>query len=259
MLYLTSPRKLRSSLIHSKVRYSMGESFRTEVWTNEVLVDTWEAVRRRNPDQPWLHMKDLYGRHEGETLLILGSGPSLNRLPADTARKVTTLAINRAILPFPARYWLCHDRDAWSENKDAENAVRAAGIFSIQLYDLLSGVPCTLIEADGMPHRWRDPLTRPLYWNETTLGWAIHLAIRMGAKRIYTVGTELSDQGQYDGFVQKGRSRTWQADQHRGVRERMTEMFLPENHKLWKDRDVEILDCSGGALPVPKASIEEIA
>ena len=109
-------------------------------------------------------------------------------------------------------------------------------------------MPAYAVEVAGDPGRWPEG-NRPLYWNEITLGWCIHLAIRMGAKRIVTIGTDLTT-GYPDGFIQTGRSKDWQLAQHIGCRERTIEMFR---------KDVEILDASGGAMPCPKVKLEDVA
>lgn len=256
MLYIVKKSLVDDPRIRGMLRPEIGETHENNVWSNEVRVDTWKAVSRRNPGHPWRHVKELYGRHDGETLVVAGAGPSLLALRGKSRHAV--LAINRAILEVPAKYWLVHDRDCYLAWKDHPNAKAATKILCIQLYDILKAEPAFLVEVNGMPERWRVVEDRPLYWNECTLGWGLHLAIRMGAKRVCTIGTELSLEGQFDGFVQPGHDRHWQMSQHAGVRERMLEMFTPQEVPHWRDREVEIVDASGGELPVPKVSVDEI-
>ncbi len=78
----------------------------------------------------------------------------------------------------------------------------------------------------------------------------------MGAKRIVTVGTDLSV-GYADGFLQPGKDQDWITAQHIGTRERTREMFLKDKAQ-WYERDVEILDASGGAMPVPQVKLEDV-
>jgi hypothetical protein len=202
-------------------------------------------------------MRELYGRHEGETIIITGSGPSLAGAAETLAKsKRTIMSINRSIKSVPATYFLAHDPDALLELKDHPNTQRAQKIVSCQVMEHAPGMELYGIEASGKPSRW--PLSsRPLYWNEITLGWAIHLAIRMGAARIVTIGTDLSV-GYSDGFVQPGKDKDWLLAQHIGTRERTIEMFERDKSE-WYERPVEILDASMGAMPVPKVKLEEIA
>lgn len=254
MFILTTEKKLRSPRLLQ--RLSEGDTWQENIWPNTFICDVWDETVKRYPGHPWKHMRELYGRHEGETIIITGSGPSIDAaLPILQATKHPIMAINRSIKKVPARYLLCHDQDAILELKDHPNAKKAEKIVCVQLLQYLQGFPCYAIEAAGSPSRW--PIQhRPLYWNEITLGWAIHLGIRMGAKRIVTIGTDLSF-GYADGFVQPGRDKDWLDAQHLGSRERTLEMFLKDKAE-WYERPVEILDASGGAMPCQKVRLEDV-
>jgi hypothetical protein len=90
-----------------------GDTWQENIWPNTFICDTWEETVKRHPGQPWKHMKELYGRHEGETIIITGSGPSLDQaLPALHQTTHPILSINRSVMKVPARYLCCHDKDA---------------------------------------------------------------------------------------------------------------------------------------------------
>lgn len=254
MFILTTEKKL-----HSKRLLSMldeGDTWEENIWPNTVRPDDWASIIARNPPQPWTHMSALYGRHAGETIIITGSGPSLTgAVEALGKTKHPIMAINRSVKVVPARYLLCHDKDAILELKDHPNAQKAEKIISCQIMEFVPGLPLYGIEANGTPTRWPEG-KRPLYWNEITLGWAIHLAIRMGAARIVTIGCDLSS-GYVDGFVQAGHDHDWLKAQHLGTRERTLEMFQKDKH-LWYERPVEILDASGGLMPCPKVKLGDV-
>jgi len=253
MFYIVNPKKLGSKKLRLLLRE--GDTVEHDVWPNLIRIDSWERVNSRHPGNPWKHMSDLYGKHEGETVLITGSGPSLKDCPVRPP--VTTLAINRSIRRIQADYWLSHDADCYLDAKDHPHAQAAKKVFSISMHETLKGVPCTMIESNWRPERWKDPKTRPLYWNETTLGWAITLAMRMGAKRIVTIGTDLSSAGYWDGYLQPGKDKAWLSSQHYGVASRMKEMLSDDERPHWMDRPVEIVDSSFGAMPVPKLKLED--
>lgn len=49
-------------------------------------------------------MKHLRDRHKGETCLVIGNGPSLNKIPLDFLRKYTSFGSNRIYLRFLPNY-----------------------------------------------------------------------------------------------------------------------------------------------------------
>lgn len=254
MLYLVKPSLLKDPRILAMVK-ARGDDPETNLFSTQSRVDSWYAVNQRCPGQPWKHMRELYGRHTGATILITGSGPSvktLGKIPKDWV----VMSINRSVtVPERVDYWCACDIDAVTQVEPSPSITR---VFGIQTYDRMKGKPFYAVEFNGAPMRWKNPETRPLYWNETTLGWVLHLAIRMGAARIITIGTELSMEGQFDGFVQKGMKKDWQIAQHLGVRDRMIGMFKPEEKLQWYERPCEILDASNGALPVPKVRLDDV-
>lgn len=254
MLYLVKPSLLKDPRILAMVKAN-GDDPETNLFSSQSRVDSWYAVNQRCPGQPWKHSRELYGKHTGATILITGSGPSvktLGKIPKDWV----VMSVNRSVtIPERVDYWCACDIEAISQVEPASTVTR---VFGIQTYDHMKGKPFYAVEFNGEPLRWKNPETRPLYWNETTLGWVIHLAIRMGAARIITIGTELSASGQFDGFVQPGKTKDWQVAQHLGVRDRMLGMFTAEEKLQWYERPVEMLDASNGYLPIPKVRLADV-
>lgn len=252
MLYLVKPELVNSPRIRAMAKAN-GDDPETSIFGPTVRVDSWEAIQKREPGQPWKHMSELYGTATGKTILITGSGPSvkeLKEIPDDWI----VMAVNRSWRACPrVDYWCITDRESIKENADAPESMKK--VASIQLYTWLKGKDAYMVSFAGDPLRWPEG-KRPLYWNETTLGWVIHLAIRMGADRIITIGTELSEDGQFDGFIPGAGNRAWQVAQHRGVRERMLEMFSKDAAQ-WLERPVWMQDASNGALPIEKVRIED--
>lgn len=254
MIYITTKGKVNDPRFRVMPRPQDGETWDDSVWTNEVRIDTWKAVMRRNPTQPWKHMNELYDTLGGRTVLILGTGKSLNDLP-EIPKDVVTFAVNRAVRKVKPDYWCFHDIDTLAQNMDHENAAGAKWVSSIQLYSYLKERPAYLVEVNGEPKRWGNPLQRPLYWAESTTGWAIHLALRMGAGKVVMYGHDYPGAGHYDSYVQPGRDTTWQLGQHFGVMERIFEMFREQDQ--WYERPVELIDATpNGFLPMKKLSLE---
>lgn len=252
MFYLVKKNKVNHP--HTLARLAGVETYHDNIVSDVVRVDCWKAVTRRVPNQPWKHMKELYGTLQGKTAFLCGSGPSLKEMPEKANHPV--FAVNRSIRHIKADYWCLTDLDAYESSKDHPHAKAAMLVCNIQLYEKLNGVPCYMIENAGDPWRWKEG-ERPLYYNETTTGWAIHLAMRMGVDRLVMIGNDGPGGGMFDGHIQDGRDRNWQLDQHYGVMERMLQMFHPDEREKWNDRPMEIIDASGGYLPVKKGRLRD--
>lgn len=255
MFYVVKRKNLRNPKILSMVDPKRGETWDTHVFSEVVRVDGWKRIQNRCPGEPWRHMRELYGTLDGKTVLISGSGHTLTECPKKVG--IPSFAVNRSIRHLKADYWCVSDKEAYLTNKDHPNAKTATIIANCQLYESLGGVPCFMVEMNPDPWRWPNAEDRPLYWNETTTGWAIHLALRMGAARAVLIGQDAPGRGMYDGHLQEGRDFNWQLDQHYGVMERMLQMFSPSETEKWMERPFEVLDASGGYLPCKKVKLAD--
>ena len=239
----------------SKMEQYAGHGF--EVWSDHIIDASYAGLIRDYGEIPQKGMRDLYGKYKGETVFVCGSGPSLASCPEKLPGP--TIAINRAITKVKADYWGFVDMEAWRLYGQHENAKGAAKLFGSGLYIMLKDVaPAYLIEACGSPNRYERADNRPLYFNCNTFSWVIHLAIKMGAKRIVTIGCEFSLTPYFDGFMPQG----YEVDRKQeGLmligRDRMLEMFGADMCQ-WYDPSVELLDASGGALPIPKVKLEDV-
>lgn len=225
-----------------------------EVWTDTVVSATYAAWKKRKPDNPFMDMRSLYGAARGRTVFVCGSGPGVLRGPVKYPS--ISIAVNRAIKRVDADYWAFGDAKPYREYRDHPHGRTATKIMGAGLGLLFPDVRAYLSEAEGTPMRYKDPRRRPLYWNQQTFSWVVHLAIRMGARRIVCVGCEFSLTPYFDGSL-NGKSE----DHHRGVmfinRERVSEMFTTDRGQ-WDERPGEILDASDGFLPVPKVDLKGV-
>lgn len=211
-------------------------------------------IRHKYPDRGYVHHRALYGTASG-ACLILGYGPSRSSFVVDKV-DIPVFAINRAVDVCPdADYWCAHDIEtvkshAWLRPAGSTLVTQGASAILPGFMEASDGFRVVVIDAEPDPSRWPYE-TRPLYWNETTFGWVIHLAIRMGFTEIFTLGVDLS----LGGYKNPTMDDTELRRQHVGVRERTLRMFEPEEKKLWYDAPARIIDLSGGLLPVEKATL----
>lgn len=212
--------------------------------------------KAKYPERGYQHQKELYGTKNGQECLILGYGPSRTKYP-EIGFKGDVFAINRAVDIAPdAAYWCAHEQNVINSHSKFRKAgstliTQGVNVRYTDLYENTKHFNVVLIEAEPNPLRWKEG-ERPLYWNETTFGWALHLAIRMGYSRIYTLGIDCT-QGYGHGVHNPFMDDEELHRQHQGVKERTIDMFNdPEEKAKWYEREVEILDLSGGNLPVPK-------
>lgn len=226
-----------------------------EIWTDVHLRASYAGVKKLYPNSNFRDMHDLYGKFKGETVFICGAGPSINACPEVLPGPV--FAINRAIKKVKADYWCFSDVKATRDSGDHKNTKTAMWAFCAAMHIFFKDVPGYLIEANSRPMDHLIEADRPLYFNGATFSWVLHLAVKSGAKRIVIVGCEFSLDGYFDGtailpFSGQLNSRIVSET----ARLRVDDMF-GEDKTQWSDPNVEILDASGGYLPVPKTRLED--
>jgi len=207
------------------------------------------------PERGYIYHGDLSNTQSGPCT-ILGYGPS--RLKFNRSKFAgPVFAINRSIEVCPdAEYWCCHDRDVIEEfahTRPKGSYVLTQGCQGRypSFEEATKGMKVVMVDAEANPSRWPMPDSKPLYWNETTFGWALHLAIRMGFTTINTIGIDLS----LGGYKHPKMDDEELKRQHEGVRERILRMFEPSERLEWYDRPARLVDYSGGLLPVEKATL----
>lgn len=224
------------------------------------LNDKVDFVLKSFPNDGFISFRSLYGTAVGRTAWLIGYGPSWS-LGSTKKLDGDIFVINRAIRGYPnATYWACHDIDAIPECMDSKGPgtkiiTQAGNIYCTTAWPHRDTI---LIETDRNPERWLLPEKRPLYFNQTTLGWLLDLAVKMGYSRINLLGTDDHTTWEYVSpkFDEKELRR-----QHVGCRERMLEMFVSDE-KQWRDRPVVIADYSNGSLSnlpnIVRGNLEDI-
>jgi hypothetical protein len=226
-----------------------------EIWSNVMIRASYEGIKKQRPDAPFKNMRDMFGRHKGETVFVCGSGPSMKVCPG--ALPGPTFAINRAVKQVKADYWCFSDMKAIRDSGEHMNAKTATWAFPSAMHVFLKDVPGYLIEAVGNPSDYKIKEQRPLYFSGATFSWVLHWAVTSGAKRVITVGCEFSMDGYFDGtpilpFSGQLNNRIVSET----ARLRVDDMF-GEDRGHWFDPNVELLDASGGYLPIPKTKLED--
>lgn len=197
--------------------------------------------------------KELFDTRSG-ACLIVGMGPSRNLLH-NYDIDIPTICINKAATEFRCDYWAIHDWDgvlAWHD-KTMNKAPMLTYCYHVDKPDLPKlGREVFFYEIYSDPQLHRR---KPIYWSETTLGCALDLAIRMGFRTIYTIGTDLTEGGYDNPYFKPEELKI----EHRMVRRKIEHMFSAEELPKWKPADVRIIDLSGGHMPTEKASLDGVS
>lgn len=219
----------------------------TQITPHQMVNCKVDYIIKKYPQYNVTSFRDLYRTKRGRTAWLIAYGPSWDKLVGHEP-KDDTFVINRAIVGYPnATYWAAHDcavipECLASKSKDTTIITFAANVFSEVEWPRNGSV---VIEADPNPERWLLPEKRPLYYNQTTFGWLLHLIVMMGYDRVNLLGTDDHTTTEYKHpvFDEKELRR-----QHVGVRERILEMFSPAVQPSWRVRDIKIVDYSEGSL-----------
>lgn len=213
----------------------------------EITNASVDKMIEKYPELPLVSFRDFIGTRSGPCL-ILGYGPSRSKMPVSAGMPV--FALNRAIEPYPsAEFWCVHDLPYLVKNVDKivprRTLITQSG--AIYIAPEVATERTILIEAVDDPSRYKKQVK--LIWNQTTLGWTIHLAMLMGFDPIYTLGCDLTDGG-YESAEYDDKEL---CRQHVGVRERMVGMFA--NKHKWYNGKTRIIDLSGGNMPCEKGEL----
>lgn len=245
---ITKPKHMNSPLIREM------KANGAEVWSDRHIRASYEGLKTLVPGNKFKDMRSLYGKHPGETVFVCGSGPSLAKAP--TKFPGPTFAINRAITYVNADYWCFSDMLPSTRHGAHENAKAAAWAFASCMHVYFKDTPGYLIEANANPKSYQNEAVRPLYFNGATFSWALHWAMKTGAKRVILVGCDFSVGPHFDGTPMLDTGDMQSRIVAEVARLRMDDMFGPDRDQ-WFDPSVELLDASEGYLPIPKTRLED--
>lgn len=201
--------------------------------------------------------RDTYGTKSGPCV-ILGMGESRHKADGREFR-YPVFAINRAITEFPkADYWCVQDYEALKQYGERAGKVSNATLVTYSAHfhkpewSCVNSFKKIIVEIFPDPRRHKR---RPLFWNESTVGWAVDLAIRMGYGPIYFLGIDRS----VGAYTNPDWSHEELVIQHTYLQERMLSMFNSFWYPAWNPDGVEVVDVSENTyIPIKSESVENI-
>ncbi len=130
---------------------------------------------------------DFKGLHQGKSVFILASGPSLGTLDLTPLGRRIVIGLNRSSLVFPDTHYHCTmDERLFHEYEDVLRKTRY--LFTLQ--DRPFGIPIKLLGSEAFSRE----LTEGIYSGYTVAYFALQVAVYMGFTRIYYVGLDLKHQ-----------------------------------------------------------------
>lgn len=137
-------------------------------------------------------------RHDGETIIVLGNGPSLKAFDFGRLDGFTTIGVNRIPEIFDPNYLVFLDSETWQHNKQLIIDSKATGKYC----------PDT-IETGGTCKQFKrywpqilDPIIaddwdKGLFFGYTSIMPAINLAYLMKASKVVLLGVDMHDDSHY--------------------------------------------------------------
>lgn len=130
---------------------------------------------------------DFKNLHEGKSVFILASGPSLAKANLEPLRRRIVIGLNRSSLIYPDTHYHCTmDERLFHEYEEVLKKSR----YMFTLENRPFGIPIKLLGSEGFS---RD-LTQGVYSGYTVSYLALQLAVYMGFKRVFYVGLDLKHQ-----------------------------------------------------------------
>lgn len=166
----------------------------------------WLAARGLLMTENHRRLEALRNRHAGQRAIVMGSGPSLNRMDLRPLRHEITFGSNAIYLleerlGFLPTYLTVEDPLPAEDNAKELNALRGTTkIFAHDLAHCLRSDPNTVYvffdryrvgdEDPGFPFFSMDALRR-VYWGGTVAYMSLQLAYYMGIREVYLIGIDL--------------------------------------------------------------------
>lgn len=141
------------------------------------------------------------GRHKGETIIVLGNGPSLRDFDFQKIASRTTIGVNRINRIFNPDYVLFLDKEAWGHYGGGIQAGRPKEIFCpnairnhVPHFVTLFGKFEPIVVGDILSHDF----DAGLFWGYTSILPAINLAYVFGAHKVVMLGVDMHDGRHFD-------------------------------------------------------------
>ncbi|MDC3397299.1 DUF115 domain-containing protein [Flavobacteriales bacterium] len=153
-------------------------------------------------------LDDLRGKHADEPIVLIGGGPSINKLDLSLLEEVHTVACNGFFLKmeeltWTPTYYVIEDPLPATDNADSVNALRGTTkVFPFEFRNILqltSPEDCyvnfrrsyALSRGSNFP-RFKERNEMDFFWGGTVMFFSIQLAVHLGCNPIYLIGVDLS-------------------------------------------------------------------
>lgn len=173
-----------------------------------------------------MRIHNLWNKHKGLPIYVIGSGPSMRVLPHNFLRGKITIGINQAWRYGPLTYTLTHHPELWLEYLNTKPrrettwlVKKKAPLGDISLDDERFYVFNTMTEVEKITEFTPDTL----FIGRGGQATGIELAYKMGASEIYLIGCDLTDlNGEHHGHDQHVRFHGLEPDDVYGEMRRST-------------------------------------
>ena len=149
---------------------------------------------------------EIHGKHNGETIVILGTGPSIYDVDFSLLEGVTTIGVNKILFGFDPDYLVWLDRNGIHGLEDISAESKAEKYCSSRAWNKSGGKDVIPFERynprDGQPFLTSD-FKRGLYHGPSSIFAAINLAYIFGAERVILLGVDLHNGAHF--YDEKGK------------------------------------------------------
>jgi len=148
-------------------------------------------------------IENFNNQHSGDTIFILGNGPSLSQVNFDALIHEVTMASNKIFICFDSTEWRptyysVEDDLVFKQNLKKIKSVNSKKLFP-DITILFSGIikDVTYFNYKQKHHYPREPnfgnsLYTGIYWGSSIVYTQIQLAVAMGAKKIILLGVDFN-------------------------------------------------------------------
>lgn len=193
--------KIKATMPYRGARYfvrQIREAIRSTLWTSG-----WVPSYERNRKM----LEALKDRHRGKPCVVIGGGPSINKMNLNALKDVVTIACNGFYLKhdqlnFVPSYYTVEDPLPAADNRKEISALKGTTkVIPYDLRDVISQDENTVYinfrRSYLRPSRARFPLfsrdfVQESFWGGTVLYMNIQLARHLGCNPIYLIGVDLS-------------------------------------------------------------------
>ena len=182
---------------------------------------------------PYDRIEDFKGLHDGQSVFVLASGPSLGELDLSPLKRRIVIGLNRSSLLYPDTHYHCV-MDLQLFEKYSDLLLRSRYLFTFP--DRPFGIPIQLLGAEG----FSSDLSEGIYSGYTVSFFALQLAVYMGFSNIFFLGLDLKhDKGATHFFGSDWVSRNHETTEF----PKMIRMFEYGAAEL-AESDIRVYNCS---------------